>query len=274
MLLLVESQSFVFVLLYPNFLHRDDQVQRVTSLFTVTALLLPRPSSFVESLIMAATAGNNCVKQISLLRRDLEQLSSSAPTQATSVKGQISATLTSLSAELGRMESLVKSETNSAKREKQSARLQELRSQHIELKVTFEQKNRARDEQLASQNRQELFGRRPTHNATPENPYANAPPEQQSRQQGNLREASALNRMGGVLDEYIESGLASLGDLRDQSAALKGTQKRLRDIAVGLGLSGDTIRMIERRTKGDKWVFYGGCIFTLLCFFFILRYFG
>lgn len=224
---------------------------------------------------MAATAGNNCVKQISLLRKDLENLSNSAPTMATSIKGQISATLTTLSSELGRMESLVKNETNTAKREKQSARLQELRTQYAEMKVSFEQKSRQQDEQLAAQNRQELLGRRPIHNSTPENPYSNAyPPEQLSRQQGNLKEASALNRMGGVLDEYIESGLASLGDLRDQSTALKGTQKRLRDIAVGLGLSGDTIRMIERRTKGDKWVFYGGCVFTLFCFYLILKYFG
>lgn len=224
---------------------------------------------------MAATAGNNCVKQISLLRKDLEQLSSSAPTQAASIKGQISATLTTLSSEMDRMESLVKSETNIPKRDKQTTRLRDLRGQYSELKVSFEQKSRKRDEEQASQNRQELFGRRPIHNATPENPYSNIPErEQLSRQQGNMKEATALDRVSGVLDEYIESGLASLGDLRDQNTALKGTQKRLRDIAVGLGLSGDTIRMIERRTKGDRWVFYGGCLFTLLCFYFILRWFG
>ncbi|CCG84702.1 protein of unknown function [Taphrina deformans PYCC 5710] len=225
---------------------------------------------------MAATAGNNCVKHISVLRKDLEQFSNSAPTTNASIRGQIMTTLTALSSELDRMEGLIKGETNVTKREKSTARNKDLRAQYSELKVSYEQLGRRRDDEVAAQSRQELLGRRPTHNATPENPYANAGQEreQQSRQQGNLNEASALNRMGNTLDEYIESGLASLGDLRDQSTALKGTQKRLRDIAVGLGLSGDTIRLIERRTKGDKWIFYGGCLFTLICFYFILKWFG
>lgn len=225
---------------------------------------------------MAATAGNNCVRHISLLRKDLEQFSTSVPPASNAIRGQILATLTATTTELDRMEGLIKGETNLTKREKNTTRMRDLRRQYSELKVDFEQLSRKRDEDSATQSRQELLGRRPTHNATPENPYTNQgqESEQMSRQNGNMQEASALNRMGGVLDDYIESGLASLGDLRDQGQALKGTQKRLRDIAVGLGLSGNTIRMIERRTRGDKWIFYGGCLFTLVCFFFILRWFG
>lgn len=200
------------------------------------------------------------------------------------MKGQISATLTHLSSELDRMEALTRTETNMTKREKHTVRYRDLQSQYHEVKRSFEVTcARMNDSEAAAvDSRRELLGRRPYHNATPENPYASSAAaagrererDQVSREQGNVQESAALHRMGGILDEYIESGLASLGDLRDQSTALKGTQRRLRDIAVGLGLSGNTIRLIERRTKGDKWIFYGGCLLTFICFYFILKWFG
>jgi uncharacterized membrane protein YsdA (DUF1294 family) len=57
-----------------------------------------------------------------------------------------------------------------------------------------------------------------------------------------------------------------LGDLDQQRDTLKGTQKRLYIVADVLGISGDTIRMVERRVKTDKWVFYVGVvIFLLFC---------
>lgn len=49
-----------------------------------------------------------------------------------------------------------------------------------------------------------------------------------------------------------------MGDLGQQREILKGTQKRLYDVATTLGVSGDTIRMVERRAKQDKWIFWGG----------------
>ena len=48
------------------------------------------------------------------------------------------------------------------------------------------------------------------------------------------------------LDEYLERGRAVLGDLGQQREMLKGTQKRLYGVANTLGISGDTIRMVER----------------------------
>ena len=48
------------------------------------------------------------------------------------------------------------------------------------------------------------------------------------------------------LDEYLERGRAVLGDLGQQREMLKGTQKRLYGVANTLGVSGETIRMVER----------------------------
>ena len=212
---------------------------------------------------MAATIGNNCVKQLTLIRKDLESLASSS---SAATKGQISTSLSHLAENLTSYEQLTKTEQNAQKQEKQQIRLKDLRHQYEDVKSQYHSITRKLENEALQSSRQELLGRRPHHNATPENPY--------SRQEGNLKEAGSLHRVSNVLDEYIESGLASLSDIRDQNATMKGTQRKLRDVAVGLGISGDTIRMVERRVKSDKYVFYGGCVITLVCFYFILRWFG
>lgn len=62
------------------------------------------------------------------------------------------------------------------------------------------------------------------------------------------------------LDEYLERGRAVLGDLGQQREILKGTQRKLYSVGTTLGISGDTIRMVERRAKQDKWIFWGGVL--------------
>ena len=57
-----------------------------------------------------------------------------------------------------------------------------------------------------------------------------------------------------------------LADLGQQREVLKGTQRRLYSAANTLGVSGDTIRMVERRAKEDKWIFWAGVVlFFLFC---------
>lgn len=62
------------------------------------------------------------------------------------------------------------------------------------------------------------------------------------------------------LDEYLDRGRAVLGNLGEQREMLKGTQKKLYSVATTLGVSGDTIRMVERRAKKDKWIFWAGVV--------------
>lgn len=41
---------------------------------------------------------------------------------------------------------------------------------------------------------------------------------------------------------------------------------RLYSVGNTLGVSGDTIRMIERRAREDKWIFWAGVVvFVLFC---------
>lgn len=127
------------------------------------------------------------------------------------------------------------------------------------------------------ENRAELFGRRPHHATTPENPYANvsetqspfrstnhsslgAPPADYTRESQAFRERSFMSSTNAQLDEFLERGRMVLGDLGQQRDMLKGTQKRLYSVANTLGISGDTIRMVERRAKQDKWIFGAGVV--------------
>jgi Golgi SNAP receptor complex protein 2 len=53
---------------------------------------------------------------------------------------------------------------------------------------------------------------------------------------------------------------------------LKGAQRRLYSVGSTLGISGDTIRMVERRAKQDKWIFWGCvAVFFVFCYL-VLRY--
>jgi Golgi SNAP receptor complex protein 2 len=63
-----------------------------------------------------------------------------------------------------------------------------------------------------------------------------------------------------------------LGDLGQQRDMLKGTQRRLYTVANTLGISGDTIRMVERRAKQDKWIFWGGVVVFFLFCWLVIHY--
>ncbi|OAA67946.1 v-snare protein [Niveomyces insectorum RCEF 264] len=87
-----------------------------------------------------------------------------------------------------------------------------------------------------------------------------------TRETHALREHSFFASTNTALDEYIARGQAVLGDLGHQRDMLKNTQKRMYTVANTLGISGDTIRMIERRAREDKWIFgVGVVVFVLFC---------
>merc|ERR1711974_430263 len=159
----------------------------------------------------------------------------------------------------------------------------------------------------------EPLGRRPHASQTPENPYSDAAmkasgagsssnplfrtsnpnfvPGQsgansysayqspyglgtdQTRENHALREQNFFGSANSTLDEYLERGRAVLGDLGDQREMLKGTQRKLYSVGTTMGISGDTIRMVERRAKEDKWIFWGGVLVFCVFVYFVLKWF-
>lgn len=94
----------------------------------------------------------------------------------------------------------------------------------------------------------------------------------QARENHALRENSFFSSSNQTLDEYLERGRAVLADLGDQREMLKGTQRKLYDVGATLGISGDTIRMVERRAKEDKFIFWGGVVVFIIFVYFVLRW--
>lgn len=157
---------------------------------------------------------------------------------------------------------------------------------------------------MSANNRSELLGRRPYVSATPDNPYAGSAAAGAStsaaagglggyghvrsgsggvgttamgsgdvtREDHALREQSFFASTNSALDEYIARGQAVLGDLGEQRDMLKNTQRRLYTAANTLGISGDTIRMVERRAREDKWIFWGGVVIFVVFVWLCLRY--
>lgn len=94
----------------------------------------------------------------------------------------------------------------------------------------------------------------------------------QSRENHALREQSFFSSANSTLDDYISRGQDVLGNLGDQREMLKNTQRKLYNIGTTLGISGDTIRMVERRAKQDKWIFWGGVVVFVVFVYLVLKY--
>ena len=53
---------------------------------------------------------------------------------------------------------------------------------------------------------------------------------------------------------------------------IKGFQRRIMDITNTLNLSSTVLRLIERRSEGDKWVLIGGIIVTIIVISFVIHF--
>ncbi|KAL5622801.1 hypothetical protein FOBRF1_002051 [Fusarium oxysporum] len=231
-------------------------------------------------------AYNSALRQSKSLRAELSNLNNK-PQASPSEIGNVSASIASFTKTLDEYQSLARQEIVPKKQEEGFERVKRFREDLSDFRTQVDSLKKVRDDAQHQANRTELLGRRP-YNATPENPYANAtttnthsafqprhPPQTSALTTGSpdeMREAHAFREQNffantnQALDDYIARGQAVLGDLGQQREMLKSTQKRLYNVANTLGVSGDTIRMVERRAKEDKWIFFAGVvIFFLFC---------
>ena len=81
-----------------------------------------------------------------------------------------------------------------------------------------------------------------------------------------------LSDVSGQVDDHLNSAYASLHALQSQRDALKGVQKKVRDVAATLGLSNSVLRAIESRQFWDQVLLLGGMVLTLALLWFCYRY--
>ncbi|KAI9757440.1 MAG: hypothetical protein M4579_003456 [Chaenotheca gracillima] len=234
---------------------------------------------------------NSALKQSAAVRKDLDSFADAPPGASPALQGQISASLTSFSRTVDDYDGMSKRELIPAKQEKAYERVKGFRAELTQYRQQFERVKKDREDSQVASNRTELLGRRPHHAATPENPYAesslaaqNSPfrpanpsafgasPADHGRETHALREQSFFSQTNTQLDEFMDRGRAVLGDLGQQREMLKGTQRRLYSVANTLGISGDTIRMVERRAKQDKWIFWAAVVVFFVFCYLVLRW--
>lgn len=203
----------------------------------------------------------------------------------------------------------VESELVPERAEKGKERIANFRTDLLDFRSRFAELKHEKEEQQQSANRTELLGRRPHASHTPENPYSDAAissgagrgvnnplfrtnnpnftPGQgpnsyasyqsaygaeEQRENHALSEQNFLSTANATLDDYIARGRDVLSNLGDQRDMLKNTQRKLYGIGTTLGISGDTIRMVERRATQDKWIFWLGVVIFIIFVYFVLRY--
>ncbi|XP_056608693.1 Golgi SNAP receptor complex member 2-like [Triplophysa dalaica] len=74
------------------------------------------------------------------------------------------------------------------------------------------------------------------------------------------------------VDDLLGSGSSILNGLRDQRSTLKGTHKKMLDVANMLGLSNTVMRLIEKRATQDKFIMIAGMLATCLVMFLVVKY--
>jgi len=88
-----------------------------------------------------------------------------------------------------------------------------------------------------------------------------------------LEHQASLTRTNQYMDNVLGQGAEILQSLQDQRDVLKGAKRKLLDVANSLGMSDTVIRLIERRSVGDKYILIGGMVATCVFMFVVLRYF-
>ncbi|KAJ4165452.1 hypothetical protein LMH87_007084 [Akanthomyces muscarius] len=229
---------------------------------------------------------NAALRQSKAINNDLATLQSKGEASAAEI-GNVSVTLATFTKAIDEYNSLARQEIVPKKQEEAFERVKRFRDDLAGFRSQVDNLKKAREEAQYQHNRNELLGRRPYNaNSTPENPYANTNTTNTSStfqprhtsgggsgasqlttgSQDEMREAHAFREQNffsntnQALDDYIARGQAVLGDLGQQREMLKNTQKRLYSVANTLGISGETIRMVERRAREDKWIFAAGVL--------------
>lgn len=225
---------------------------------------------------------NHGVKQTQLITKDLSVFEKSVSTSPLSLQGSLSTSLTSFKKTIKEYNDLIKQNSKDNNITKHETRLEKFQQDYDGFQRKFEDLKLQRESTVQEANRQELMGRRTAHHQS-ENPYdqsessgnTNGVQEQQrlSYLEGLYKEKTSLQRSAQQLDQILEMGQLAFDDIVDQNETLQRLGAKFELSLVTLGVSQGTIRTIERRAKQDKWIFWGGFLFMIFCFWWIIRVF-
>lgn len=74
------------------------------------------------------------------------------------------------------------------------------------------------------------------------------------------------------IDTLLDAGAQALKQLREQRSSLSMIKNRMASVANILGLSSTVMKLTERRSAHDQYLFYIGCCGTLIIMFLLLYF--
>ncbi|XP_053069973.1 Golgi SNAP receptor complex member 2-like isoform X2 [Acinonyx jubatus] len=178
------------------------------------------------------------------------------------VENEIQASIDQIFSHLERLEILSSKEPPN-KRENAKLRVDQLKYdvQHLQTALrNFQHRRYAREQQ--ERQREELLSRTFTTNDS----------DTTIPMDSSLHFNSSLQKIHHGMDDLIGGGHSILDGLRAQRLTLKGTQKKILDIANMLGLSNTVMRLTEKRAFQDKYFMIGGMLLTCVVMFLVVQY--
>uniref|UniRef100_A0A8C3RVD0 Golgi SNAP receptor complex member 2 n=1 Tax=Chelydra serpentina TaxID=8475 RepID=A0A8C3RVD0_CHESE len=201
-------------------------------------------------------------KQVHEVQSYMGHLETSDKQSVHLVENEIQARIDRIFSNLERLE-ILSSKEPANKRQNAKLRVDQLKYdvQHLQSALRNFQHRRYNREQQEKQ-REELLARSFTANDSD----TTIPIDE------TLQFNESLQNAHRGMDDLIGSGTSILHGLRDQRMTLKGTHKKILDVANMLGLSNTVMRLIEKRAFQDKYFMIGGMLLSCVVMFLVVQY--
>ncbi|XP_002525701.2 membrin-11 [Ricinus communis] len=82
----------------------------------------------------------------------------------------------------------------------------------------------------------------------------------------------AVHNSKSMMEESLSTGYAILSKYSEQRQRLKNAQRKALDVLNTVGLSNSVLRLIERRSRVDRWIKYVGMLITLALMYFLVSW--
>ncbi|XP_062875103.1 Golgi SNAP receptor complex member 2 [Trichomycterus rosablanca] len=201
-------------------------------------------------------------KQIQEIQSQMGRLEKTEPQSVHLVENELQARIEQVFSQLERLEILSGKEPPN-RRQNAKMRVDQLKYdvQHLQSALrNFQHRRYAREAQ--EREREELLSRTFTTNEAD----TSIPIDD------TLQFNSSLHNAHRGMDDLLGSGSSVLNGLRDQRGTLKGTHKKMLDVANMLGLSNTVMRLIEKRATQDKFIMIGGMLVTCIVMLLVVKY--
>lgn len=199
-------------------------------------------------------------------QRQVHELSTLVPGSEQALESRVWDNLRQLEQDCYRLENMVRKEPP-IRRQEAKYRVDQLLADFHGVQNAYRsyQQKRSATEQEHRQ-REELLSRRYTTNSAEGSDTSIALDHA-------LHHHQQLQNANRGLDDIIANATGVISNLKNQGFTLKAARRKVLDIVNTLGISNTLMRLIERRTAQDKYIFWGGIVISITVMVLVVMYF-